>query len=66
MNESMTPQERASLAVWDYPVSDKYTNMWRFMTANGLPNSSKEAIQMVLDSKSSDEGFAYIGTKIEI
>lgn len=61
MNESMTPQERASLAVWDYPVSDKYTNMWRFMQANGLPNSSAEAINMVLNSESSDSGYAYIG-----
>ncbi|RCN39163.1 hypothetical protein ANCCAN_14919 [Ancylostoma caninum] len=29
LNESMSPRDRARLAVWDYPVSDKFTNMWR-------------------------------------
>lgn len=27
LNESMSTMERAKLAVWDYPVSDKYTNV---------------------------------------
>jgi ionotropic glutamate receptor len=31
LNDSMDTKERAKLAVWDYPVSDKYTNIWRFM-----------------------------------
>lgn len=31
LNESMTPKERSRLAVWDYPVSDKFTNMWRLV-----------------------------------
>lgn len=29
LNESLTYIERAKLAVWDYPVSDKYTKMWQ-------------------------------------
>ena len=66
LNESMTPQERAQLAVWDYPVSDKFTNMWRYMQEAGLPNSTEDAIQRVLDSASSTDGFAFIGDATEI
>ncbi|VDM74436.1 unnamed protein product [Strongylus vulgaris] len=31
LNETMSPRERARLAVWDYPVSDKFTNMWSIL-----------------------------------
>jgi ionotropic glutamate receptor len=31
LNESMSTMERAKLAVWDYPVSDKYTNVRIFV-----------------------------------
>lgn len=31
LNESLDSRDRSKLAVWDYPVSDKFTNMWRFM-----------------------------------
>ncbi len=31
LNDSMSNYERAQLAVWDYPVSDKYTKMWQSM-----------------------------------
>lgn len=27
LNDSLTPVERSKLAVWDYPVSDKYTKV---------------------------------------
>ncbi|KAF8382361.1 hypothetical protein PRIPAC_71503, partial [Pristionchus pacificus] len=63
LNESMTPRDRARLAVWDYPVSDKYTNMWRYMQECGLPESIDDAIQRVLNSP---DGFAYIGDATEI
>ncbi len=66
LNESMTPQERAQLAVWDYPVSDTYTNMWRYMQEAGLPNTTTEAKDRVLDSPSATEGFAYIGRNHDI
>lgn len=62
LNESMSAQERAQLAVWDYPVSDKFTNMWRYMTEAGLPNSTEQAIKQVKESKVNEgTGFAFIG-----
>lgn len=60
LNESMSPQERAKLAVWDYPVSDKFTNMYRYMQEAGFPNTTEEAIARVKTSKE-NEGFAFIG-----
>ncbi|PAV77007.1 hypothetical protein WR25_00124 [Diploscapter pachys] len=63
LNESMTPKERSRLAVWDYPVSDKFTNMWRYMQESKLPESMDEAINRVLNSV---DGFAYIGDATEI
>lgn len=59
LNESMSAQDRARLAVWDYPVSDKFTNMWRYMQQSKPPKTNEEAIERVLNSK---DGFAYIGT----
>lgn len=29
LSESMSEKDRARLAIWDYPLSDKFTNMWR-------------------------------------
>lgn len=43
LNDSLTPVERSKLAVWDYPVSDKYTKMWQAMKEAGLPNTLEEA-----------------------
>ncbi|GMT10595.1 hypothetical protein PFISCL1PPCAC_1892, partial [Pristionchus fissidentatus] len=63
LNESMTPRDRARLAVWDYPVSDRYTNMWRYMQECQLPESIDEAIHRVLTTP---DGFAYIGDATEI
>ncbi|KAF8356358.1 glr-7, partial [Pristionchus pacificus] len=63
LNESMTPRERSRLAVWDYPVSDKFTNMWRYMTESGLPEDLDDAINRVLTTP---DGFAFIGDATEI
>lgn len=61
LNDSLSEVERAKLAVWDYPVSDKYTKMWQAMKEAKLPNTLEEAIERVQSSKSSSEGFAYLG-----
>lgn len=42
LNDSLTPVERSKLAVWDYPVSDKYTKMWQAMQEAGLPNTLEQ------------------------
>ncbi|KAG8222734.1 Ionotropic receptor 25a [Ladona fulva] len=66
LNDSLSDVERAKLAVWDYPVSDKYTKMWQAMQEASLPSSTAEAISRVRSSKSSNEGFAFLGDATDI
>ena len=47
LNDSLTPVQRSKLAVWDYPVSDKYTKMWQAMFEAGLPSTLEEAVEKV-------------------
>lgn len=58
LNESMSPLDRAQLSVWDYPVSDKYTNMWRYMQESKIVDSMSAGVDRVLHSET---GFAFIG-----
>ncbi|CAH0553818.1 unnamed protein product [Brassicogethes aeneus] len=66
LNDSLSDVERAKLAVWDYPVSDKYTKMWQAMKEAGLPNTLKDAVERVRASRSSSEGFAFLGDATDI
>ncbi|XP_056631910.1 ionotropic receptor 25a [Diorhabda sublineata] len=66
LNDSLSEVERSKLAVWDYPVSDKYTKMWQAMKEAGLVNTLEEAVERVRSSKSSSEGFAYLGDATDI
>ncbi|XP_046384858.1 ionotropic receptor 25a [Ischnura elegans] len=66
LNDSLSDVERAKLAVWDYPVSDKYTKMWQAMEEATLPSSTVEAVSRVRASKSSNEGFAFLGDATDI
>lgn len=61
LNSSLSDVERANLAVWDYPISDKYTKMWHAMMDADFPLTLEDAVKRVLDSKTSSEGFAYLG-----
>lgn len=63
LSESMSEKDRARLAIWDYPLSDKFTNMWRYMQESKLPVNMEEAIERVLTSK---DGFAFIGDANQI
>ena len=65
LNDSLTAYERSQLAVWDYPVSDRYTKMWQAMKEAGLPSSFNEAIERVRASPSSSEGYAFLGKLIK-
>ncbi|XP_045465402.1 LOW QUALITY PROTEIN: ionotropic receptor 25a-like [Harmonia axyridis] len=66
LNRTMNDTERAKLAVWDYPVSQRYSKMWIAMTQAGFPKSLEEAVKRVRDSPSSSEGFAYLGDGTDI
>ncbi|XP_018787692.1 PREDICTED: ionotropic receptor 25a [Bactrocera latifrons] len=65
LNDSLTPLERSKLAVWDYPVSDKYTKMWQAMQEAQLPATLEEAVERVRNSTSAT-GFAFLGDATDI
>jgi len=66
MDDSMSEVERAKLAVWDYPVSDKYTKMWQTMKESGLPRTYEDALEQVKASPSNQEGYAFIGDATDV
>ena len=66
LNDNTDEYERSKLAVWDYPVSDKYTKMWQSMQEAVLPESLEQAKERVRQSKSSSEGYAFIGDATDI
>ncbi|BES98926.1 glutamate receptor [Nesidiocoris tenuis] len=66
LNDSLSEVERAKLAVWDYPVSDKYTKMWQAMKEATLPATIEEALERVRKSLTTSEGFAFLGDATDI
>lgn len=64
LNDSLSNYERSKLAVWDYPVSDKYTKMWQAMQDAGLAENLEEARLRVLNT--TQYLFAYIGDAWDI
>jgi ionotropic glutamate receptor len=64
LNDSLSEVERSKLAVWDYPVSDKYTKIWQAMREAKCPDTLDDAVDRVRRSKSSSEGFAYVGKTV--
>ncbi|XP_054709201.1 ionotropic receptor 25a-like [Uloborus diversus] len=66
LDDSLNETERAKLAVWDYPVSDKYTKIWWTMKETGLPETFDEGVEKVLASKGSQEGFAFIADSTQV
>lgn len=59
LNDSLSEEERSKFAVWDYPISDKYTKIWSQIKQVGLPSDSATGIQRVKDS-TLDDGFALL------
>ena len=57
----MSESERAMFAVWDYPVTDKYSQIWAQMKEADPPTSLEGALKRVKSSPSFKEGFALIG-----
>ena len=48
LNDNLAAVERAQLAVWDYPVSDKYTKLWETMQKSSFPSNKSQAVERVL------------------
>ncbi len=61
LNDSLDQVERAKLAVWDYPVSDKFTNMWVSMEESGFPATFKDATSRIKQENGEKDEFAFIG-----
>ena len=66
MNDEITEYERAQFAVWDYPISDRYTKIRAQMDELKIPLSFEAALRKVRNSNSSKEGYALIGKLIGI
>lgn len=68
LNDSLPDVERAKLAVWDYPVSDKYTKMFQTMKdgEGHFPKSMEHALAKVRNSTKGATEFALIGEANDI
>ncbi|XP_024885188.1 ionotropic receptor 25a isoform X1 [Temnothorax curvispinosus] len=61
LNDSLSDVERAKLAVWDYPVSDKYTKMFQAMKEAGFPADIDEALRRIRqEDQYANNEFAFI------
>ena len=65
LNDSLDQVERAKLAVWDYPVSDKFTNMWAAMEESGFPATRESATRRIKYPATGEE-FAFIGSSCHV
>ena len=67
LNESLSDYERSKLAVWDYPISDKFTKMWQSMKKSGLPDTFDEAVRTkVLHLQKDNQVCIEIDTLIQV
>ena len=65
LENNITEYWRAKLAVWQYPVSDKYTKMLQNFK-KGMPTSLEEARVMVQASPTEKRGFALIADATDV
>ncbi|KRY13787.1 putative glutamate receptor, partial [Trichinella patagoniensis] len=61
-NISMSPLQRIAYAVWDYPMEDFYTQMYRSMSEH-LVQTFDEGVELVLRSKSIHDGYIFIANE---
>ena len=50
LNQSLSPFERTKFAVWEYPMTNKYTKIWQTIQKTGLLNSWEEGARRVINS----------------
>ncbi|XP_059221283.1 ionotropic receptor 25a isoform X3 [Stomoxys calcitrans] len=65
LNTSLTLRQKSKFAVWEYPVSVKYTRIWQAMQDAKLPNTLDEAVARVRNSTPGNE-FAFLGDSTDI
>ena len=66
LNDSLTDYERSLLAVWTYPISDKFTKFWHSMTENKPVKSLDEAVMRLRRGlgRTGRQKFAFIGNSL--
>lgn len=52
LNDSLTPYERSKLAVWEYPLSDKYIKIYSAINYNTLLKNVSQALAQLKEPKS--------------
>lgn len=63
--DSMSKSERSQLAVWDFPVTTKYTKLWSVIRSTGMPSTIQEGVERVRKS-TPDDGFALLGDGLDL
>lgn len=59
LNDSLSEDERSKFAVWDYPISDKYTKIWAQIQEVGMPSDTESGLRRVKTS-TMDDAFALL------
>ena len=63
LNVSLSKLDRAKFAVWDYPLSNKYTKIWKSMQDTGFPPTIEDAVQRIRNSTSYAGKIVFLFTK---
>jgi ionotropic glutamate receptor len=59
LKQSVSATELAKYAVWEYPLGEHYTDIWKAMSSYKFVQSSKQGMERVFNS-TSEEMYAYI------
>ncbi|XP_074598215.1 ionotropic receptor 25a-like [Brevipalpus obovatus] len=67
LNTKYSAWERSKLTVWDYPMAQKYNDIWKQIEITGMPKSFEEGVKRVRASKNAQEGFTLLedATKVQ-
>lgn len=63
LKDSSDQWEKSKLTVWDYPMTQKYSDIWKQIHITGMPRTFEEGLKRVKASKNSQEGFTLLGKK---
>ena len=68
LDDSLSEYNRSLMAVWTYPVSDKFTKFWQSMVDNKPPQNVDEAVRRLRVGlgRTGGQKFAFIGKMFTI